>query len=197
MQGDYEDMLPGLKPAEDGTGIRHRMLLAFEYAETEPDPVEQARLLTFVVVGGGARGVAIAGEIANFANRTLAQELYSIPAEAVRIMVVEAKQRLLAGAAPELSECRRELLQKHGVTVLLGTTVDTVSSDHVIADGERIETRTVIWAVSAEPRVTVAAETSPAPDFAELYRNTVAACARQVTAFSRALFGAAGQTKRA
>jgi hypothetical protein len=38
-----------------------RFLLAFELAEQEVDPVARQELLTFVVVGGGATGVEMAG----------------------------------------------------------------------------------------------------------------------------------------
>jgi NADH dehydrogenase len=100
MQGDHDGTLPGLKSADDATGVRHRMLLAFEYAESEPDPAEQDGLLTFVVVGGGARGAEIAGEMAELANRTLAHGLYSIADEKVRVMVVDAGPHLLPACPP-------------------------------------------------------------------------------------------------
>ena len=45
---------PGLKTLEDALEIRRRVLLAFERAERELDRAAQRRLLTFVVVGGGA-----------------------------------------------------------------------------------------------------------------------------------------------
>ena len=49
---DWAAYAPGLKTIDDATYIRRRILLAFERAETEPDPDERRRLLNFVVVGG-------------------------------------------------------------------------------------------------------------------------------------------------
>ena len=196
MQGDYENTVPGLKSAADGTGIRHRMLLAFEYAESEPDPAEQARLLTFVVVGGGASGIEIAGEIAEFANRTLAQELYSIPAEAVRIVMLEAKPRLLPGHSAEIAARKRELLEKNGVTVRLGTQVDAIASDHVVANGQRIEARTVVWSATSVPPVVVVEEPAR-PELLALCRDTVAAFAHQLATTARLLLAPSRQTTRA
>src|SRR5262245_8434103 len=46
----------GLKRIEDATTIRRRILTAFERAELVQDNSEQQRLLTFVIVGGGATG---------------------------------------------------------------------------------------------------------------------------------------------
>src|SRR5687768_1917360 len=61
---DWEPLAPGLKSIEDALTIRQRVLLAFEKAEREPDPVRRQALLTFVVVGGGPTGVETAGAVA-------------------------------------------------------------------------------------------------------------------------------------
>src|ERR1700704_4511043 len=61
--GDWAAFAPGLKTIDDATYLRRRILLAFEKAEAESDPAERARLLNFVVVGGGPPGVAVAGAI--------------------------------------------------------------------------------------------------------------------------------------
>ena len=159
MQANDHDTLPGLMSADDATAIRHRMLLAFEYAESEPDPAERARLLTFIVVGGGAPGVEIAGDIAELANRTLAQGLYSIAPEEVQVTVIEAKPTLLPGLAADTAARRRELLTRHGVSIRVSTPVVAVASDHILAGAERIDTRTVVWAAASAPPV---AEQAPA-----------------------------------
>ena len=63
---DWASYAPGLKTIDDATYLRRRILLAFERAETEPDVDERRRLLNFVVVGGGATGVEMAGAIAEW-----------------------------------------------------------------------------------------------------------------------------------
>src|SRR5262249_16244818 len=45
---NWAPFAPGLKTIDDATDVRRRILLAFERAETEPDPVERQRLLNFV-----------------------------------------------------------------------------------------------------------------------------------------------------
>ena len=61
---DWARYAPGLKTIDDATYLRRRILLAFEKAETETDPVERRRLLNFVIVGGGPTGVEMAGAVA-------------------------------------------------------------------------------------------------------------------------------------
>src|SRR3954469_22378905 len=55
---EWAAFAPGLKTIDDATYIRRRILLAFEKAETETDAAERARLMNFVIVGGGAAGRA-------------------------------------------------------------------------------------------------------------------------------------------
>ncbi len=142
---DWAAFAPGLKTIDDATYIRRRILLAFEKAETEADPAERARLLNFVIVGGGATGVEMAGAIAELANRALAADFRAIDPRSARIILVEAAPRLLTPFDPALSEAAKTSLQQLGVEVRLGAAVTACDADGVSLGAERIEGRTVIW----------------------------------------------------
>jgi NADH dehydrogenase len=142
---DWAASAPGLKTIDDATYIRRRILLAFEKAETEDDPHERARLLNFVIVGGGPTGVEMAGAIAELANRALAADFRAIDPRAARIILVEAAPRLLTPFDPALSEAAKRSLEQLGVIVRLGAAVTTVDAEGVSIGAERIEARTVIW----------------------------------------------------
>ena len=144
---------PGLKTIDDATYLRRRILLAFERAETEPNPAERRRLLNFVVVGGGPTGVEMAGAIAELAKRALAADFRAIDPRAARVILVEAAPRLLTPFDPSLSEAARAALAQLGVEVRLGTGVTECDGAGVTVGSERIETRTIIWAagVKASP----------------------------------------------
>ena len=101
---DWASYAPGLKTIDDATYLRRRILLAFERAETEPDPDERSRLLNFVVVGGGPTGVEMAGAIAELAKRALASDFRSIDPRCARVVLIEAGSRLLAPFDSSLSE---------------------------------------------------------------------------------------------
>jgi NADH dehydrogenase len=151
--GDWAAFAPGLKTIDDATYIRRRILLAFEKAETEPDPAERARLLNFVIVGGGPTGVEMAGAIAELANRALAKDFRSIDPRSARIILVEAAPRLLTPFEPSLSEAAKRSLEQLGVQVRLGAAVTALDQEGVSLGAERIEARTVVWAagVMASP----------------------------------------------
>jgi NADH dehydrogenase len=144
---------PGLKTIDDATYIRRRILLAFEKAETETDPAERARLLNFVIVGGGATGVEMAGAIAELANRALAKDFRAIDPRSARVILVEAAARLLTPFDPSLSEVAKRSLEQLGVEVRLGAAVTALDAAGVSIGADRIEARTVVWAagVMASP----------------------------------------------
>src|SRR3954462_8783003 len=151
--GEWAAFAPGLKTIDDATYIRRRILLAFEKAETETDPQERARLLNFVIVGGGPTGVEMAGAIAELANRALAEDFRSIDPRQARIILVEAAPRLLTPFDPSLSEAAKTSLEQLGVEVRLGSAVTVLDAEGVSIGKDRIEARTVVWAagVMASP----------------------------------------------
>ncbi|ATN37418.1 FAD-dependent oxidoreductase (plasmid) [Rhizobium sp. ACO-34A] len=143
---EWEKVAPGLKTLEDATTIRRRVLLAFEKAEMEPDPERRKALLTFVVVGGGATGVELAGMIAELAHRTLYREFRHIDTRTAKILLVEAGPRILPVFTPELSEYGRQALEKLGVDVRTGKSVTDCSAEGVKIGDEFIASQTLIWA---------------------------------------------------
>ncbi len=150
---DWASHAPGLKTIDDATYLRRRILLAFERAETEPDAHERRRLLNFVVVGGGATGVEMAGAIAELAKRALASDFRSIDPRSARIILLEAGPRLLSSFDADLSDKAKRSLEQLGVEVRLLAAVSDCDCASVSIGPERIETRTIVWAagVKASP----------------------------------------------
>ncbi len=147
---DWEKFAPGLKKIEDATDIRRRILLAFERAEAADDPEERKALLTFVVIGGGATGVEMAGAIAELAHWALADEFHVIDPTQARVMLIEAGPRLLPAFPADLGEHARQKLEKLGVELQLGKPVEHCDEGGVTHGGARIAARTIIWAAGVQ-----------------------------------------------
>ncbi len=149
----WEAYAPSLKTLEDAYEIRRRVLLAFEHAERETDPAGRASLLTFVVIGGGATGVELAGSFAEIARHTLHGEFRRFDPRNARVVLVEGGERVLPGYPPALSERARLQLERLGVTVWLGKTVTGIDAEGVQLGPDRLAANTVIWAagVAASP----------------------------------------------
>ncbi|HEY2231654.1 MAG TPA: NAD(P)/FAD-dependent oxidoreductase [Xanthobacteraceae bacterium] len=143
---DWAKVAPGLKRIEDATRIRRQILIAFERAELTADPAEQARLLTFVIIGGGATGVEMAGAIAEIARRTLAMDFRRIDPKASRIVLLEAGPRLMPVLPEGLSRYVQDTLDRMGVEVMTSTRVVGCDPGGVDLEGGRIEAATLIWA---------------------------------------------------
>lgn len=135
---------PGLKTLEDAFEIRRRILLAFECAERETDPVGRTAWLTFVVIGAGATGVEMAGTLAEIARHTLKGEFRRFDPRNARIVLVEGMDRVLPPYPPDLSERARLQLERLGVTVWLGRRVTGIDAAGVQLGGERLEAKTVV-----------------------------------------------------
>jgi NADH:ubiquinone reductase (H+-translocating) len=151
---EWAPFAPGLKTIEDALEIRRRVLFAFEAAEREDDPKEREAWLTFVVVGGGATGVELAGALADIARRTLARDFRRIDPAAARILLLEGTPDVLPPFVPKLRAKAREQLVALGAEVRTGAMVTGVDEHGVsLEGGERIRARTVLWGagVAASP----------------------------------------------
>jgi NADH dehydrogenase len=150
---EWEPFAPGLKTLEDATTLRRRILVAFERAERETDPVRRAALLTFVIVGAGPTGVELAGTIAELAQDTLPPDFRNIDTHKARVVLIEAGPRVLAGFADDLSAYAQSSLQGMGVEVVLGQAVTECNADGVVYGGKTLQAKTLIWAagVRASP----------------------------------------------
>jgi NADH dehydrogenase len=150
---DWARFAPGLKRVEDAVRIRARVLMAFEQAELSVDPTERARLLTFVIVGGGPTGVEMAGAIAEVARHALREDFRRIDPRRARILLVEAGPRVLGGFPYHLSDYTRAALARLGVEVITDRPVTGCDARGVDLGEERIEAATLVWAagVKASP----------------------------------------------
>ena len=147
---DWPSRAPGLKSLDDATLIRRRVLLAFEEAETAPEPALRQRLLTFVLVGAGPTGVEMAGALAELAHATLSRDFRNINPQTARSILVEAGPRVLAGFPEKLSDFAVRSLKRMGVEVLLDTPIEAIDDHGVTAKGERIEAANIIWCAGVE-----------------------------------------------
>ena len=150
----WAEAAPGLKSIEDALDIRRRILLAFEAAERETDPVKRRAWLTFVIVGGGPTGVELAGALAELAHTTLKEDFRSIdPAEA-QILLLEGVDRVLPPYPPELSAKAEKSLTELGVTVRTQTLVTDIADDRLTLkhgdESEQLRAETVLWAAGVQ-----------------------------------------------
>ncbi|MBM7368551.1 NAD(P)/FAD-dependent oxidoreductase [Gordonia hydrophobica] len=148
---EWADRTFSLKTLDDAVALRAHLLDCFT---TQTDEAAH----TFVVVGGGATGVEVAGQIRELGAR------YFTDAPA-KVYLVEGAGDLLPVYGGRLSTFTRKTLEKAGVDVLTDTFVTDIETDSVTVrsvDGQQrvLDARTVVWSagVKATPLAGVIAE---------------------------------------
>jgi NADH dehydrogenase FAD-containing subunit len=143
---------PGLKTIDDATRVRRNILVAMEHAETsrQENLGQRNEYLTFVIIGGGPTGVEMAGAVAELTRHAAGMDFRYITRKCVRIVLIEAGERLLSTFPAELSEAARRALETLGVEVRLAARVTDVDIQGVTVGGETIAAATVIWAAGVQ-----------------------------------------------
>jgi len=135
-----------LKDLDEGLAIRNRILSQFEASRWTDDPEQRRALLTFVVVGGGPTGVEMAGATSELIRLVLRKDYRDLDINEARVVLIEAAPYVLVQFVPSLREAALRSLRRKGIEVMLGTKVEAVTDSAVIlAGGEAINARTVIW----------------------------------------------------
>jgi len=137
----------GLKDIPDAIAIRNHVLTCFENAMLEPDAEKRRALLTFIVVGGGPTGVEMAGALSELIRLVLVKDYPRLNIKDVRILLLEATDKLLATMPERLREAAGKTLWRKYVEVRFGATVADYDRTQIrLKSGEIIPAQTVIWA---------------------------------------------------
>jgi NADH dehydrogenase len=137
----------GLKDIPDAVAIRNHVLTCFEQAMLEPDPEVRRARLTFVVVGGGPTGVEMAGALSELIRLVLVKDYRRLNIKDVRILLLEATDRLLTVMPERLREAAVKTLWRKWIEVRFNAVVAGYDAERItLKSGEIIPARTVIWA---------------------------------------------------
>lgn len=149
---NWREWAPSLKTVEEATAIRHKILYAFEAAERAGDAEQRRAWLTFVIVGGGATGVELAGAMAEIARHTLAHDFRTIRPQESQILILDGAPRVLSNYPENLSMDAERSLVHLGVRVRSHVHVTAIDENGVTYQSEgageskRIDAKTVLWA---------------------------------------------------
>lgn len=143
---ELEQRTFGLKSTADALWLRGRVIEGLEEASSTADPKERERLMTVVVVGGGATGVEVAGALAELSHFLLPHDFPELDGAQLRVRLVEGSARLLGGMSAEASAYALRSLRAMGVEVELDTLVKGFDGRVVcLSDGRTIEAGLVVW----------------------------------------------------
>jgi NADH dehydrogenase len=157
---EWAEHAPGLKTINDALRIRREILYAFEMAELTNDPNELKKLMTIVIVGAGPTGVELAGACKELGRFVMRHDFRKIDPTKIRVIVVEAADRMLMHLPRDLSASAQRQLEDIGVEVRLNTMVKDIQPNKVVVSAketpdklETIEAASIVWSagVGANP----------------------------------------------
>ena len=135
-----------LKSISESLLARNRILFSLEKALSVRSDETLEELMSFVIVGGGATGVELAGALADMKKTVLPKDYPELDFNRMHIHLVDASPRLLSGMSEESSAKATETLKKRGVVLHQNILVENYEIPFVeLNTGERIRSRNVFW----------------------------------------------------
>jgi NADH:ubiquinone reductase (H+-translocating) len=136
-----------MKSVSEALSLRNKILQNFEDALIETDAIRQKSLLTIVVVGGGPTGVEVSGTLAEMKRYILPKDYPELDFNIMKIYLLEAGTRILAGMNEKSANQAEKYLQKLGVKVLCNAQVSDYDGEKVsIQNSIQIPAKTLVWA---------------------------------------------------
>ena len=140
-----------MKSIPDALDLRSDLLQEFEVAVNRQRATEQQQHMTFVIVGGGPTGVETAGAFAEFKSNVLPHDYPELDPSLMKVYLVEAGPRLLAGFSEKSGQNALKYLKEMGVDVLLNTVVDRFNGQEVVfKDGQKLSSSTLVWSAGVK-----------------------------------------------
>ncbi|MEP7011178.1 MAG: NAD(P)/FAD-dependent oxidoreductase [Acidobacteriota bacterium] len=134
-----------LKTLQEALALRNHVIEQFEAANVDPSLVEQG-VLNFVLIGGGATGVEMAGALIELIGQVLRRDYPHLPVDLAKIILVERSPELLTPFHPKSQRHALAVLRERGVDVRLNESIVSASAEGVkLGSGAEIRSRSVIW----------------------------------------------------
>lgn len=140
-----------LKTTADGLLMRNQILLCLEKAAQCKNRESRKKMLTFVISGAGPAGVEIGGALGEMKKYVLPREYHDIDSSEVKIILIEAADKVLRTMSDTASRKAARFLQELEVEVWLNTNIVSYDGNEVVTSkSEKIPTDTLIWTAGVE-----------------------------------------------
>ncbi|RZK50266.1 MAG: NAD(P)/FAD-dependent oxidoreductase [Pedobacter sp.] len=150
-QTEIEKHAMPMKSIPEALNLRSVILQNMEAALIAPDARTKAKLLNFVVVGGGPTGVETAGALAELKKHVLPSDYGELNINDVNIYIIEGSPVLLGPMSPISQKKSQEFLEELGVIVYTDARVKAYDGETLsLDDGREILSGTVVWSAGVK-----------------------------------------------
>ncbi len=145
MENVKRNALP-MKTIDDALNMRNHLLMNMEkLARIEAGP-ERVKLANIIIAGGGPTGVEVSGMLAEMRANIIRKDYPELRNLTGNIYLIDAGSELLGPMSKKSQKEAYKILNRLGVKIILNTAVkDFVDGKVVLANGEFIETNTLVW----------------------------------------------------
>ncbi len=139
-----------MKSLRESIDLRSVIIQNFEIALTLSSIPEREKYMNFVIVGGGATGVELAGALAELKKNILPKDYPDLDLSQMQIHLIEASDRILRSMSINASTKSYEFLKKLGINVWLNTIVKDYDGELVYTNNKNLHSKTLVWSAGVE-----------------------------------------------
>lgn len=151
---NLKDYAYPMKTIPEAIQLRNRILQTFEDALNTTNPEKLQSLLNFVIVGGGATGVELAGALSEMKQYILPKDYPDKDFSKLTIYLLEGTAHTLSPMSAGSQKMSQKYLEDLGVIVKTNTIVNDYDGLTVtLNNGEIIPSKNVIWAAGVTGNV--------------------------------------------
>lgn len=143
-----------MKSTLEAVKLKNRLINDFEDALDIKDPVSRRKYLTVVIAGAGPTGVELAGALSEMRKNMLPKDYPELDFRMMDIYLLDGLDRPLFNMSAESSADAVKYLDQLGIIQMMKTTVKDYDGENVLlADGNVIQSKTLIWAAGVKGSV--------------------------------------------
>ncbi len=133
----------GMKTVAEALHLKEQIIATLYLMKEHNETSDKIRDANFVVVGGGATGVELAGRLVEYAQG-LAKEMLLDPT-LVSVSLIEGASKVLFRLPKDFTDPIEEHLRRSGVTLLMNRRVMKQEIEDIYLKDMQMKTSTVIW----------------------------------------------------
>ena len=150
FSGISDHFMP-LKSVPDALNLRSYILQNFEEAISSAETGDREELINFAIVGAGPTGLELVGALGEMKKYIFPKDYPELDLEKMRILLIEAGDRVLGSMSEEASEKALHYVQQFGVEVYLETMVTDYDGTTITTkNGRQFRSDTLIWTAGVQ-----------------------------------------------
>jgi NADH dehydrogenase len=139
-----------MKSLRESLDLRSVIIQNFEKALNLSSVEERHKYMNFVIVGGGATGVELAGALAELKKNILPKDYPDLDLSQMQIHIIEASDRILSNMSSNASDKSYKFLKKLGINVWLDALVKDYDGNVVTTNKKTFHSKTLVWSAGVQ-----------------------------------------------